>query len=388
MMYNRAARFVYRDQPHWLQSFSPRMDPIFHADYPLLLAMNIAADWEALGGDTPHVPMVQSGLFAVACLGLLVTALAAVKSPGQAALGLVILWGTPVFVNEGAREMADVPLAFYILATGVLIYLFVLHRRPGLIILAGLTAGLAAWTKNEGGVFVIGALVALVIAFIHGHRGQCLIVLRLGLGHTPCSRAVFQICARAAKRRTKQRSCPFLQQILDLSRHAEILRAFWLEITSFGSWGIMPVGRDHCHSGLYYLLFHSPIPRELRPAYIAGSTMLVIQAVGYYGIYLITPYDLAWHLSFSTTRVVLQLFPSLFSWSCAQACQSIRFWTQGRHAECPRLQAPVSGRARAGVVRNPMISSQAACAVSPRCCLCHRKRSPASHNPLCLRSVE
>jgi hypothetical protein len=49
MMFNRAARFIYRDQANWLESFSPRMDPIFHADYPLLLAMNITAGWDTLG---------------------------------------------------------------------------------------------------------------------------------------------------------------------------------------------------------------------------------------------------------------------------------------------------------------------------------------------------
>ncbi len=71
MMFNRAARFVYRDEANWLQSFSPQMDPIFHADYPLFLAMNIASGWDTLGSETPHVPMVQSALFGMACAGLL-----------------------------------------------------------------------------------------------------------------------------------------------------------------------------------------------------------------------------------------------------------------------------------------------------------------------------
>ena len=90
MMFIRAARFVYRDQANWLESFSPRMDPIFHADYPLLLAMNIASGWDTLGYETPHVPMVESALFAMACAGLMVSALSSIKSVGQATLGLII----------------------------------------------------------------------------------------------------------------------------------------------------------------------------------------------------------------------------------------------------------------------------------------------------------
>ena len=52
MMYNRAARFLYAIRRHWLDSFSPRMDPIFHADYPLLLAGNIAG---GLGHPGPRI---------------------------------------------------------------------------------------------------------------------------------------------------------------------------------------------------------------------------------------------------------------------------------------------------------------------------------------------
>jgi hypothetical protein len=39
--------------------------------------------------------------------------------------------------------------------------------------------------------------------------------------------------------------------------------------------------------------------------------MLGIQLLGYYAAYLVSPYELAWHLSYSSTRIVLQLFPLL-----------------------------------------------------------------------------
>ncbi len=206
MMYNRAARFIYRDQTNWLQSFSRQMDPIFHADYPLFLAMNIASGWDTLGNETPRVPMVQSALFAVACAGLMVSGLAATKTAGQAALGLIIFWGTPAVVNEGARELADLPLAYFFLATGILIYLYILYRKSGLLILAGLTAGLAAWMKNEGSVFVIATAVGarniassakavadpdLVRAWTCPPDGIC---------------AVFQVLPGSAKRCAKQRT--------------------------------------------------------------------------------------------------------------------------------------------------------------------------------------
>ncbi len=312
MMYNRAARFVYRDQANWLQSFSPQMDPLFHADYPLLLAMNIASGWETLGTDTPHVPMVQSAFFAVACLGLLVTALASAKSLGQASVGLLLLWGTPVFVNEGAREMADIPLAFFILATAILFYLFAVHKKPGLMVLAGLSAGLAAWTKNEGSVLVIGTILGAILGFRKARPARSLLWVAAGLALPLAIVLYFKLALAPPSDVLSGGPARSLQDVLTLSRHLEILLSSSQEVVSFGSWGIpfLPVGIIPILLVLY-ILFRSRIPGSQRPAYVASCTMLGVQALGYYGIYLITPYELAWHLSYSITRVFLQIYPLL-----------------------------------------------------------------------------
>lgn len=310
MMYNRAARFVYRDQANWLASFSRQMDPIFHADYPLLLAMNTASGWDTLGAETPRVPMIQSALFAVGVLGLAVGALASIKSTGQAALGAIILWGTPVLVNEGARELADVPLAFFMLATVVLIYFYVLHKKPALIALAGLSAGFAAWTKNEGGLFVVAVGVALTIAFFRQKPFRVLFFYALGLTSPFAITLYFKLFLAPPSDVLSSGAAKSLQQILDLSRHAEIIKFFWNQFIRFGSWtgislaiGVFPILLT------YFLLFRSPIQAQHRRAYIAGITILVVQALGDYAVYLITPYDLNWHLSYSGQRIVLQVFP-------------------------------------------------------------------------------
>ena len=67
MMYNRAARFIYRDQPGWLGSFSRQMDPIFHADYPLQLGMDIAWAWQAVGGNSAYTNCIKRTLYAGLC---------------------------------------------------------------------------------------------------------------------------------------------------------------------------------------------------------------------------------------------------------------------------------------------------------------------------------
>lgn len=332
MMFNRSARFIYRDQPHWLESFSRQVDPIFHADYPLLLGLNVASGWDALGAESAYVQMLQSALFALAALGILVSALASLRSLGQASVGLIVLWGTPTLVNEGAREMADLPVAFFILSTAILIYFYFVYKKPTLIVLSGLTAGLAAWTKNEGSLFVIGVGVALVVAFMFenshedtkkenvvtsrlrdlvvkfsGNVLPALFWYALGLAFPFVIVICFKLFLAPPSDVLSNGAMRSIQQILEISRHLEILQYLGRELYYFGGWtnwfGIIPA------LFVYFLLFRLPVNKELRPAYIAGITMLAVQLFGDYGVYLITPYDLTWHLSYSIERIVLQIFP-------------------------------------------------------------------------------
>ena len=312
MMFNRAARFLYIDQAHWTESFSPQMDPIFHADYPLLLATNIVAGWEMLGKDAAAVPMLQSALFAVACVGLAASALGAAKSAGQAALGVIILWGIPAFVNEGARQMADVPMAFFVLATGALFYFHTKYGRPGLLVLAGLTTGLAAWTKNEGSVLVIGAVAAMILTSARRHGWRPLCYFALGLTVPLMVVLGFRFFLAPRGDILSAAIGGSAAQLSDGARHSMILRHLWSELRDFGRWGVpgLNVGILPILT-LYYVLFRSPVAPSLRPAFAAGITLLAIQMLGYYAAYLISPYDLGWHLSYSSTRIVLQVFPLL-----------------------------------------------------------------------------
>ncbi len=109
------------------------------------------------------------------------------------------------------------------------------------------------------------------------------------------------------------------QNALDVSRHLAILQYFGREILHFGSWGagalsvgIIPILL------LYYVVLHTTIPAAERAGLLACGAILLVQLLGYYAAFLITPYDLAWHLSYSTDRLLLQIFPLfLFVILCA-----------------------------------------------------------------------
>ena len=309
MMYNRAARFIYRDQPGWLGSFSHQMDPIFHADYPLQLGMDIAWAWQAVGQETQRTPIVLSGLFMLSCAGLLGASLSLTRSLGQASIALILLLGSSLIGNEGAAQRADLPLAYFFLGTIVLIYLYATSKKPGLLILAGFMAGLAAWTKNEGSLFVLVTLAALLIAFFRQNPWRVLGWYLLGLAFPLIIVLYFKEFLAPPSDVLSNGITRSIQQVLDLSRHITILKSFGADILSFGGWGIgiLPILL------VYALIFKLAPSSDLRPAYLAIGLILILQAIGYYGIYLITPYDLQWHIDFSLSRLVFQLYvPFLF----------------------------------------------------------------------------
>src|SRR6185312_14052577 len=95
-------------------------------------------------------------------------------------------------IDTAVVQDADTPLGFYFLATLVLLVLHdrrVSEGRPsrGLLLLAGLAAGLAAWTKNEGMLFLIAVVAVrfVVEARARGWRLPVREAVIFGLGALP-----------------------------------------------------------------------------------------------------------------------------------------------------------------------------------------------------------
>lgn len=307
MIYNRTARFIYRDQTNWLESFSKQIDPAFQANYPLLIPLNIASGWDVIGHETTSVPLVFSGLFMLACAGLFVSAVAMTKSIWQACIGLIILLNTTILIMNGASQTADVPLSFFILSTMALIHLYIFKQEPRLLILAGLTAGLAGWTKNEGELFIITTFAALLIAFLKPSPIRPLGLFLKGLIIPLAIILYFKLFLAPPSDLLSNGVTRSIQQIFEWPRHITILNAYKSYILAFGEseFGIAPVLL------IYALIFNFAPDKSLRPAYLTILFMTAFQMAGYYIIYLITPNPLDWQLTFSLERVLLQLYPAI-----------------------------------------------------------------------------
>jgi hypothetical protein len=155
-IWNIRARFLAGPGEVWRNAISPLLGRT-HPDYPLLLSGFIGRCWKVAGNYDTAVPIATAFLFFTGTVGLLVSCLALVRSLSAGLLaGLVLLTGA-VYLQQPMAQFADVPLAFYYLAALALICRAWLGQEPGrnaLLALAGAAAASAAWTKNEGLVFL------------------------------------------------------------------------------------------------------------------------------------------------------------------------------------------------------------------------------------------
>jgi hypothetical protein len=238
----------------------------------------------------------------------------------------MILMGTPFFITLGASQFADVPLAFFIL-TALALLLFPARSaegQRGALILAGLAAGLCAWTKNEGLLFLLVAAAGLFgttihaggrnevfkrcAAFLAGALPVLLIVCYFKLRLAPANDLVAGFSMAA-----------LFDKLLDWGRYEAIARAFFITGISFTQ-GLIDVRVGmHLNPGAVnillpavYLLFAGiRIGREDRPGLFQTGAILLLMPAGYFFVYVMTPVDLAYHLATSLNRLFLQLWPGV-----------------------------------------------------------------------------
>ena len=322
-IWNLHARFLFLGGDHWRDGFNPLI-PWSHPDYPLLLPGAIAHFWSYLGQDYPVVPAIIGLVFAFSTLALLVASLDQLRGSTSAMLGGLALSSTPFFIEQGTSQYADVPLSFFILAALVLLHLGC-RRSPdvprypsSLLILAGLAAGFAACTKNEGLLFLLALVVAQGWVFAlkpigngsgdrSGGRWRCLVSFALG---TAPMLAILGWFKHSIATQGDIFSSPsiMVHKVLSVSRYWIIVQWYAKEFLRFGSWWIVP---GTVAMLVFYLLSHGKRNPAREPLFHASLMALTLTLVGYFAIYVITPRDLYWHLRFSLNRLFLQLWPSV-----------------------------------------------------------------------------
>jgi hypothetical protein len=308
MIWNLDARFLFRGGEHWQNLFSPQL---VHPDYPLLIPANVARLWSIMGKESIFAPAVLGGIYAVSIIALLVTAVRYLRGPRLGYIAGFALLGSAGFHFHAPTQSADFPLALYIL--GVLVSINFYDRdeysRPGFLLLAGLLAGLATWTKNEGWLL----LVALILArsaqavfrrtqrniwrearlFFAGLAPVLALVLFFKLWFTPANDLVASLGAGT------------LDNLLDANRYISVAGEFLWQSISLDPKISTPLAM----LPLLFLFFGFRKISLKQPGVILGLLVLAIMFAGFAAIFITTPHRLEWHLYTANARLFLQLWP-------------------------------------------------------------------------------
>ena len=323
-IWNFHARFIYRSGGDWRGMFTEALDWT-HLDYPLLVPLSVVRSWLYAGGETLQASILPAFLFTFAAVGALCAALSLLRGRSQGFLGGLVLMGSPFFVVLGAAQFADIPLALFFLLAFVFAFLHdrFPERGRGFLALAGLAAGLAAWTKNEGLLFFILFLLArlTLTAFRGGGREAARQLLWIAAGAGPALLAVAVFKAELALSShlfAGQTLDQVLPRLTDLQRHIEIFKAYVLTGLSFTQ-GFMDIRTGiHFNPGLvnvillavYLALMGTAVDGRDRINLASGAAVLVLMLAGYFAIHLVAPYELKYHLMTSLNRLYMQLWPS------------------------------------------------------------------------------
>lgn len=306
-IWNLKARFFFRSPSSWRRAFD--VAGFHHPDYPPLVPLSVAGGWLREGREGTGVPIFFSLLFGILTGFVSVLPVYIARGPRTALLATFAMCGvfanqSDGFVDQVSSQMADVPAALFVSTTVLLLEIAAnaaveRHRILGLAILS---AGLAAWTKNEGIAFFV--LTNLVLLF----------PLR-------CDRDAWRREVRFVLPASAVVSLLLLQYKLgvapsnDLVSVARVPEMFSLMLNGARGWAIAAfasrllwtfAGGRFLIVGLYWVL----CPRSKDSvAGGRGGLVLLLMAVTDLAAVWISINDLAWHVQ-TLPRVLLQLWPA------------------------------------------------------------------------------
>ena len=311
MTWNRAARFLVRGGADWPAAFSP----IFrHPDYPLLVPGAVARAWSYMGTESVLAPAAVAAVFTSAVVTLTASALARLRTDRQAVLAALVLLATPSLLTYGASQYADIPLAFFVLATIVLLSLHDrLGHHPGTMLLAGCAAGLAAWTKNEGMLFVPAIVLArgVVVSAYRGWRSYAGELRWFMAGAAPALLIVVYFKLHFAPTNdlmADQGLAQTLPRLVDAARYVAVARAFKGEIAGLAYNGL--VGAVPLVIG-YLLCVGVKVHEDDRPALVTTGGALALMLAGYVVVLVSAPGDFLRLLNRSVDRLLLHVWPAI-----------------------------------------------------------------------------
>ncbi|MCP4900332.1 MAG: hypothetical protein GY906_25470 [bacterium] len=309
-VWNLRASFLFQGGANWADGFSDTL-AWSHPDYPLFLGASIARLWSFMEGSSYLAPASLGFVLGLSVIGTLTVGVSIVRDRLHGMVAGLVLLGSPRFLKNSAAQQADIPLSFFIAATLTLYALWDSGKVKSvrMVTLAGITAGFAAWTKNEGLALVFVLVIARVAT---GLCQRTYIELRKELkalfaGIAPVMAVFVFFKLRFAP------SNDLLSQI-DVATILSRVLDFG-HLLSVGEMCLDNLAKNQ--SGWLYLLPAVLIIKGLtaRESFMRSAVPGLLTCLGmacvYYFAFVFSPHEVRWHIATALNRLVLQVWPGL-----------------------------------------------------------------------------
>lgn len=283
-IWNLRAKFLASPEP--ARAWSPLLTNT-HPEYPLLVSGAVAVT-----GSAEAVAI----LFFASLIAVVTGGLAIARGPLAGLVAGLTVASTGALIHEVASQYADVPLAAYMACSVI----FLLIDRP---VWAGVFAGLAAWTKDEGALFCVVLLILLMIL-----RRRSLPRVMLGMLPGGLIFAGFKLFL--APHVTSQFSAGTLSRLMNLGRWEVVLGGVATQIVSLGAGWFHPMFIVAALAiGVGIRGGHEDARRDGRFSTLFCTTLAVAMLAGYCAGMVASHDDAAWQTGTAAGRLMVQWWP-------------------------------------------------------------------------------
>jgi hypothetical protein len=176
--------------------------------------------------------------------------------------------------------------------------------------MAGAAAGFAGWTKNEGTLFILVILASHFAgaALRRGWAEYPRELLRLAIGLAPGILLLGAFRLFLSPPSDVQLDSAALHRLTVVDRYPQVVAGFVDKFKAFGGWW-----NSGIHPGVVVVLFLLLYLTSIRNIKATSLNLLFVplfMMAGYFMVYIITPYELQWHINTSLDRLLLQLWPA------------------------------------------------------------------------------
>jgi len=310
--WNLRARYLFFGIHNWREYFTEKLLTSSQPDYPLLLPSAIARFWTYLEADPQFVPIGVAMIFTFSIVGVIGAIVTLLRGTTQGLLATLVLLGTPFLIEHGASQYGDIPVAFFFVATIAVfcLYDFSNTSTKGVVILAGILAGCAAWTKNEGGLFLFLVLTirCFVVISNKGLKAYMQEIRCFSLGLLP-----ILIILLAFKIYIVPTTTLFLSQGVETMVSKLQVQDNYIQV----GLALIKKSLRFGHPGLPLLILyglllgHRKFPGPLFP-FLTPTYLLLGMLAGYTFLIITTPFiNITYQLAVSLDRLWIQLWPSI-----------------------------------------------------------------------------